>query len=210
VLLALSATWHRTLINFETLKGWLESVKTNPVAPCFIVGAYLIGGLVFFPVTLLNVVTVLTFGSAVGNTYALVGWLMSASLGYGIGRLFGRDLLGAIASSPFERLNGEAERHGFLAVLTMRVLPVAPFTLVNLLIGASCIHFRDFFLGSLFGRIPGIVTLTLFESQLQNALAAPGIGNVVLLVVVVLFAPLAIRRFARHLRREQVGSPPNS
>src|SRR5262245_41735056 len=57
----------------------------------------------------------------------------------------------SVLGSPRE----PADRHGFLTVLTVRVFPVGPFTLVNFLIGAARIRFWDFFLASVIGRIPG-------------------------------------------------------
>jgi len=112
-----------------------------------VVGVYVLGGLVLFPVTILNVATVFTFGPILGNGYALAGWLASASMGYGVGYTIGRQMVQKLARSWFDSLIRSVDRHGFLTVLTLRVFPVAPFTLVNVFIGASGIRFRDFFSG---------------------------------------------------------------
>ncbi len=48
-----------------------------------------------------------------------------------------------------------------MTALTLRVFPVAPFTVVNIFIGAWGIRFRDFFAASIVGRIPGIILLAL-------------------------------------------------
>ena len=174
LLLALPLAWRWTPLNqwvgFEMLLAWQKSIKNYPGAFFLVMGAYLLGSLVLFPVTILNIATVFTFGPVLGNVYGVAGWLLSGSMGYGIGRLIGRDLLHKIAGPRLDRLIQQAGRHGFLTVLTMRVLPVAPFTLVNLFVGTSGIRFRDFFLASLIGRIPGIVILTLVSAQLENAL----------------------------------------
>jgi phospholipase D1/2 len=47
------------------------------------------------------------------------------------------------------------------------MVPIAPFTVVNLFVGASGIGFRPFFFATAIGRIPGIITLTLFGVQLE-------------------------------------------
>jgi uncharacterized membrane protein YdjX (TVP38/TMEM64 family) len=201
-LLALPAAWRWTplgeWVNFETITAWQQSVKGDPAAPYLVAAAYVLGSLVFFPVTILTVATVLTFGPAAGNTYALAGWVLSASVGYGIGRLLGRDLLHKMAGSRLDRLIRQAELHGIVAVLTMRVLPVAPFTLVNLFVGASYIRFRDFIFASVLGRIPGIVALTLVGVQFENALRAPGVRNFALLGLIVLLALLALVWLSRR------------
>jgi phospholipase D1/2 len=190
LLLMLPLAWRWTplnqWINFATIIAWQESVKSHPAALYLVTGAYLLGSLVFFPVTLLTVATVFAFGTTVGNAYALAGWLCSASAGYGIGRLIGRDRLRKVAGPRLDRLVQQAERHGFVAVLTMRVVPVAPFTLVNLFVGASCIRFRDFFLASVLGRIPGIVALTLVGLQFETLLRRHAVENFFLLGLTVL------------------------
>lgn len=177
-------------INFETIIGWQQSIKNHPTAFYFVVGAYLVASLILFPVTILNVATVFTFGPLLGNLYGLAGWLASAAMGYGIGRLLGREMIKKLARSWHARLVRPVERHGFITVLTMRVLPVAPFTLVNFFVGASGIRFRDFFLASLVGRIPGIVMLTLAGFQIENFLRQPSAMGIVLLGLILIAIPL--------------------
>jgi uncharacterized membrane protein YdjX (TVP38/TMEM64 family) len=74
----------------------------------------------------------------------------------------------------------------------MRVFPVAPFTLVNFFVGASGIRFRDFFLASVVGRIPGIIMLTLAGVQIESFLRRPAPMSVVLLGLILILIPLAI------------------
>jgi uncharacterized membrane protein YdjX (TVP38/TMEM64 family) len=194
-------------INFETIIDWQLSVKNNPAALYLVVGAYLAGSLILFPVTVLNVATVFTFGPILGNLYALAGWLASASMGYGIGRGIGREMVAKLARSRLDRLFQPVKRHGFITVLTLRVLPVAPFTLVNFFVGASGIRFSDFFLASLVGRIPGIVMLTLAGVQIENFLREPTLTRLVLLGVILIVIPLAtgwlFKRLASSNRRQQ-------
>jgi phospholipase D1/2 len=157
LLFALPAIWSWTplnhWINLATIIGWQESVKNHPAAFYLVVGAYLLGSLVLFPVTILNVATVFTFGPILGNIYALAGWLASAAMGYGIGRSTSRKMVQKLAR---DRLIRPVGRHGFLTVLTLRVFPVAPFTLVNVFVGAWGIRFWDFFMASIVGRSRGL------------------------------------------------------
>ena len=71
VLLGLSIAWRWTpiseWINFRTIVEWQNSVRAHPAALLFVVGTYLAGSLVLFPVTILNVATVFTFGPIRGN-----------------------------------------------------------------------------------------------------------------------------------------------
>ena len=97
-----------------------------------------------------------------------------------------------LARSWLDRLIRSVDRHGFLTVLTLRVFPVAPFTLVNVFIGASGIRFRDFFLASLIGRIPGMILLSLAGVQVENLLRRSDAISLILLGLTLVLLPLAL------------------
>jgi phospholipase D1/2 len=204
LLLALPMAWRWTpineWINFRTIVQWQDSVRAHPAAFFFVVGIYLAGSLVLFPVTILNVATVFTFGPIRGNAYGLAGWLVSATLGYAIGRAFKHKLLNRLVGPRIDRLLEQAAGHGFLAVLTMRILPVAPFTLVNVFVGTSGIGFRDFFLASLVGRIPGMIVLTFAGLQLEQVLRKPEVGSFIVLGLVLVLILIAALWFSKHFK----------
>jgi uncharacterized membrane protein YdjX (TVP38/TMEM64 family) len=204
VLLGLSMAWRWTpiseWINFRTIVEFQNSVRAHPAAPLFVVGTYLAGGLVLFPVTILNVATVFTFGPIRGNAYGLAGWLASAALGYAIGRAFKHRLFHRFVGPRIDRLLEQAAGHGFLAVLTMRLLPVAPFTLVNVFVGSIPIRFRHFILASVVGRIPGIIVLTFAGLQLEQFLRNPGIGSFVALILVLVSVLIAASWFFKRFK----------
>lgn len=204
LLVSLSLAWRltplRETINFETIVGWQESLKNYPTAFFWVLGIYVISSLVLFPVTLLNVATILTFGPITGNLYAFAGWLCSASIGFGIGRLLGRDWVEKIARSGLERIFDRATRHGFVTVFSTRMVPIAPFTVVNLFVGGSGIGFTVFLFATAVGRIPGIITITLFGVQLEMLLRRQDLVSWVILgmTMVMLIAASAwcSKRFA--------------
>ncbi|HKY08241.1 MAG TPA: VTT domain-containing protein [Candidatus Binatia bacterium] len=179
-------------------------MRNDPAAIAYVVAAYLIGSLVFFPITVLTLATVFAFGPLWGNLYALAGWILSAAEGYVLGRLVGHQTLHELAGERLGRLVDRAAHHGFFAVLAMRLVPAAPFTLVNMFVGASGIRFRDFFLASLVGRLPGIVTLTLFGVQVESALRQPGLVSFAVLIIVLVMVPIIVSRmFSRFYQRQR-------
>jgi phospholipase D1/2 len=70
-------------------------------------------------------------------------------------------------------------------MLTVRVVPIAPYTVVNIVAGAFHIRFRDFIFGTILGMAPGILAITVFERQLEVAIREPGAGSLGLLAAVV-------------------------
>ena len=69
---------------------------------------------------------------------------------------------------------------------TPYVLPVAPFTFVNLAAGAGGIRFVDFFLGSVLGLLPGMTLLSVMGDRIISILSNPTIGDIALVVLCVL------------------------
>jgi uncharacterized membrane protein YdjX (TVP38/TMEM64 family) len=63
---------------------------------------------------------------------------------------------------------------------------------VNFFVGASGIRFRDFFLASLLGRIPGIILLTLVGVQVENILRRADAISLMPLGVTLILMPFAL------------------
>jgi phospholipase D1/2 len=206
-LFALAAAWHwlapNRWLDFEVLTAWQRSFQTHPLAPFVVIAAYVLGGIVLFPVTLLTAATIVTFGPVAGNLYGLGGWLVSASLGFCAGRYVGLEWLGSLIGERSERLRDTAARRGLLAVLALRLVPVAPFTIVNLFIGASRIRFADFIAGSILGRIPGILAFTLFAVELQALSHSISVSRTLFAVVALGLIFLAQRWISRQLAAQR-------
>jgi uncharacterized membrane protein YdjX (TVP38/TMEM64 family) len=63
------------------------------------------------------------------------------------------------------------------------MLPVAPFTFVNLGSGVVRMRLLDFFVGSILGMAPGTALTTIFVHRLGEIFRNPGMPSVVLFVV---------------------------
>jgi uncharacterized membrane protein YdjX (TVP38/TMEM64 family) len=183
--LALAAAWRWTplseWLDLQTLKEWGATFRENRYAPLLVLSAYLLGGLVMMPVTLLILVTAFTFPPVEAFLYALGGSLLSALSTFGLGRLLGRERVRRLAGARLNRLSRWLGRRGLVAVTAVRLFPVAPFTVVNMVAGASHIRFRDFSFGTLLGMAPGVLAITVFERSLEQAVAEPATGNFLLL-----------------------------
>jgi phosphatidylserine/phosphatidylglycerophosphate/cardiolipin synthase-like enzyme/uncharacterized membrane protein YdjX (TVP38/TMEM64 family) len=202
VLLALSAAWRWTALgewlSVERISGWIDHLRGSPSAPFIILGGYIFGSLVLVPITAMILATAFTFGPLLGFSYSLAGCLLGAAATYMCGRLIGRDAVRKLAGARANRLSRRLAKRGLLTVATVRLLPIAPFTIVNLVAGASHIGFRDFMLGSACGMAPGILAITVFERQLELAIREPGAGSVALLAAVV--AAIAVTAFIARRR----------
>jgi phospholipase D1/2 len=203
LLFGLAAAWQWTplgdWLDVDTLAGWVASLRYHPIAPLVVIGGYVAGGLVLFPVMVLIAATALAFGSLLGFTYSLLGCLVSAILTYGIGYLLGHETIRSLAGAQLSHLSRRLAQHGLIAVLLVRIVPVAPFTVVNIIAGASHIRLRDFVLGTCLGMLPGLLVMTVFGDQLEDVIRDPKLETFLvligLLVLIVLLTVWVRRRF---------------
>ncbi len=190
IITLLALAWRYTplseWLDMGTLQALFVSIKEIPASPLIVLGAYVLGGLLVVPLTLLLVLTILTFGPVLGFIYALLGSVASAVATYAIGHHLGSEAVRRFAGSAVNRLSQRLARQGILTVIILRMLPVAPFTVVNVVAGASHISFRDFTLGTVLGMVPGLIAITIFIDSLAEALRNPELGNIAVLAGVVL------------------------
>ena len=122
----------------------------------------MLGSLIAVPVTLLILVSALIYGPALGALYAMVGSFAAAVTTYGLGYYLGRPAVERLSGGSIGRLSERLARRGILTVVAVRIVPVAPFTVINLFAGASHIRLRDYLIGTLLGMIPGIAAMAVF------------------------------------------------
>src|SRR3546814_16076832 len=60
-----------------------------------------------------------------------------------------------------------------MAVATLRMTPIAPFTIINLMAGASHVRYLDYIAGTLLGMAPGLVLLTAIGDRLEQVFRNP-------------------------------------
>ena len=118
------------------------------------------------PVVALILAAGIALGSWLGVVCVLVGVTLSAALSYGLGSWLGREAIEGVVGGRFERVQDRIARRGLVSVILVRVVPVAPFAVINMVAGASRITLRDLLIGTLVGMTPGVIAMVYFGSQL--------------------------------------------
>jgi uncharacterized membrane protein YdjX (TVP38/TMEM64 family) len=211
LLFGMAAAWKWTpladQIDLGKITAWALPLRNSPARPVIILAAYLVGSLLLVPITVLIMATALIFGPMMGSAYSFAGCFLGAGITYAIGYYLGRDfvqqLIGSKRWARVERKFGQA---GIMAVATMRLLPIAPFTVVNVISGAFQVPVRDYILGSLLGLAPGILVINVFAYQMEDAVRNPGAGSFALLGGLVVITGLGIlwlrRKFSEDTLKE--------
>ncbi len=163
--------------------------------------AFALAMTVAVPLTFLTLVALVAFGPWAGFACAVGGALLGSVASYGVGAYLGHAVLVRLAGPRINLLSQRLARRGLIAVILVRLVPVAPFAVVNMVAGASHIRLRDLVLGTAIGITPGTLAMMLFVDQITAALRAPTVWTFVLLGVTVLLIAAGAWGLQRWLRR---------
>lgn len=143
----------------------------------------------FVPGIVMTITNAWLFGWAMGSLYTCVGALLGATLDFFIARWYGRPLFGKLMHGKFAAmLDRYVRRHGAVAVLISRLVPIVPFKIVSYSAGFSNMPPRLFALVTLLGQIPGIVLYSILgEHILKNGYAILIATAVLMLIALLVF-----------------------
>jgi phospholipase D1/2 len=188
----------------DRISGMLEPLKTHWYGLPVVVAMFVLAELLVFPVLVLVFVCGIAFGPVLGPVYALAGSVASALPPFFLGRKLGRARVERMGGPLVKRISAALDRRGVVAIFLVRKIP-APFTLVNLVCGASPISLRDFLLGTFLGMGTGVVLLTILGAQLIDLVRDPRPLQL-LGAIAVLFAPLVLALAAQRFINRKSGA----
>lgn len=203
-LVLLTAAWRWTplseLATPERLAGFFSQFDRSPLRIFAVLMLVVIASLLMVPLTILVVVCALILGPWLGFGCAMAGALISACLAFLIGQALGGEIIERFSGSSLHRLSKRLSERGVITVAILRLLPVAPYTIVNLAAGASHLRLGVFMLGSAIGLVPGVAALTAFSGSLYAAFTNPSRESLIVLALlagVILMAALVLRKFLK-------------
>jgi uncharacterized membrane protein YdjX (TVP38/TMEM64 family) len=147
------------------VRQWAEHIDPFATIP---VAALLLCALV--PRTVITLAYGALFGAFAGAGLSLAAAVLAASASFVAGGWAGHTLLMSKAGPRLKAIDGWLARRGLLAVIVVRLLPVAPFGLVSYAYGVSSTRFRDFFAGTAIGGLPS----SLSYATIGAAAVSPG------------------------------------
>ncbi len=109
---------------------------------------------------LLSFMSGLLFGFLYGTLICSFASTIGAAITFLISRHFLRDTLEKRLKERFEKINRELTENGKFYLLSIRLLPILPFQLINPVLGLSKVSLKDFYLYSQLGMLPVTAILT--------------------------------------------------
>ena len=186
------------MIQPAKLAAQVERFGDTPWGPVAMLALYVIGGFVMMPLLALLTATALVFDPLTAIVVALSGSLLNASAVYFAGAKLIRDWAERSFGEAIARVRNALQSRGVIAVAMIRMVPVAPFTLVNVAAGTIGIPFRDYLFGTFLGLAPGTVLICVFGGELKDLLRDPSPARIITVVAIAaawIVLSLAIQRF---------------
>ncbi|MEO6947906.1 MAG: VTT domain-containing protein [Nitrobacter sp.] len=171
-LAGLALAWRMTSLSDYTDISYVASFIARHTqstwTPLFVVAFFVLGGFVVFPVIVMIAATAAVLGPWLGAISATAGVLASSLVLFMIGRFLGHKRLQSVLRTRAMRVQGRIVGKGVVAVAMIRMVPIAPFSLVNVLAGASELRLGDFLIGTVLGMTPGIITMAVLGGEIAD------------------------------------------
>ncbi len=206
--------WNSDLLSVEqaqsalsTASSWHGKFWLWPL----ITAVFVVLLLLMFPLTILVVLTGFLYGPWWGFCYATLGTLASSVVSYEVGRFSGQRVLLRFGGKRLRNASRFMGDRGIRTMILINLLPLAPFTLTNIMAGASHIRFRPYLIGSAIGIIPGLALVNFAGSELNNVIQgadkeniAFSIGILIAIALLLIFGP---RWLKRKVQPADTGTP---
>jgi uncharacterized membrane protein YdjX (TVP38/TMEM64 family) len=185
-------------INPVQLQTWLN--QAGIWAPIIYIIIYTIATVLVLPSTALNLTGGAIFGPWLGTLWTSVAAVIAAVVAFAFTRTVGREIITQKLAGRWQSMDAEMRQGGLFYMFAIRLLPIIPYGLVNFAAGLTSIRFRDYFIGTILGTVPGVLPFVMLGS---SGLQAMKTGNILPLVGSLALIGLLVFGATWYRRRRQ-------
>ncbi|GLQ33078.1 FAD-dependent oxidoreductase [Litoribrevibacter albus] len=217
LVLAVLGFWHFDLGHYLTLdyfseqrNQWAQAIEANPWQSTVIFFSIYVAvtGLSLPGAAVMTLVAGALFGVVWGTILVSFASTLGATLAFLVARFILRDTVQNKFGDQLKSINQGIEKDGPFYLFTLRLIPVFPFFLINLVMGLTPIRTLTYFLVSQIGMLPGTIVYVNAGAELSqvtefssSAIFTPGlIGSFVLLGIF----PWLAKALVNVIKRRQV------
>jgi uncharacterized membrane protein YdjX (TVP38/TMEM64 family) len=182
------------------LRDWATSV--GPWFPVAFFVAHVLVTVLPFPRTAFTLAAGLLFGPLLGVSLAVVASTVSAVVAMLLVRAAGWRLDRLVTHPRVDSLNARLEERGWPTVLSMRMIPAVPFSVINYAAGSSAVRVVPYTLATFVGLLPGTAAVVILGD------AFTGHVSPLLVLVSLVTACLGIAGLAHEIRTHPHGRQP--
>jgi uncharacterized membrane protein YdjX (TVP38/TMEM64 family) len=138
------------------------------------------------------------FGVIPGALFAVTGLTLGAATAFLVARYVLGDWVQERYRLPLAAFNEEMRRHGHYYLLTLRVVPVLPFFLVNILAGLTKISLKRFVAMTSLGMLPVAFIYSFAGRKLASInsprdILSPGMIAALVLLAILILLPVILK-----------------
>lgn len=197
--------WLVPLPTAVQMRDWSDSMGVW--FPLAFLAAHVVVTVFPFPRTAFTLAAGLLFGSALGVAIAVVASTLAAVIALALVRAAGWQLSRLVSHPAVKSVDATLRRRGWSAVLSLRLIPAVPFSVLNYAAGASAVPIVPYTIATLVGLIPGTAAVVILGDALTGNI------NPLLAVVSLSTASLGAAGLAYEIRRHRkhsIGSAADS
>ncbi|WP_148254387.1 FAD-dependent oxidoreductase [Aidingimonas lacisalsi] len=212
IVLAFFISGAHEALTLETLKSQQNQFQDWLAADPLVVGGgffviYVVMAALSLPgATLLTVLGGALFGLGWGLAIISFASTIGATLAFLIARTLARGAIERRFSRQLESINRGIAREGAFYLFTLRLIPLFPFFVINLVMGLTRMRVRTFYWVSQLGMLPGTAVFVnagreLGELESLSGVLSPGL---ILSFALIGFFPLLARRVVDIVKRRRM------
>jgi uncharacterized membrane protein YdjX (TVP38/TMEM64 family) len=170
--------------------------------PLIVLGLCMLHIVLFYPAEIVDAAAGLVYGFWPGLALVYTGWMLNAWIAYWIGRRLAHPaLIRLLGSERFERAERAIDNGGVTLLITLRMIPIIPFSLVCYAAGAAEVPLWRYSWTTFVGYLPLTVTAVYLGSRLETLHPTdPAVLAAIALVIVLMFG---LRRVSTQMRDDE-------
>ena len=186
--------------------GVRESIRDLGIGgPLIVLGLCLVHAVLWYPAEIVDAAAGFVFGFWGGFALVMLGWLLNAWVAYAIGHSIGHPVLNRLlGQARFERAEAMVARGGVMLLLSVRLIPIFPFSVISYAAGAARVPLWRYTWTTAVGYLPITAISTYLGSRLEDLHPTDPlvIGAFVLVIVLM----VAVRWFGMAIAREDTSA----
>jgi uncharacterized membrane protein YdjX (TVP38/TMEM64 family) len=148
------------------MRDWARTV--GPWFPLAFFGAHIVVTVFPFPRSAFTLAAGLLFGPVLGVPLAVVASTISAVIALLLVRAAGWQLSRLVRHPRIDSLDARLRERGWPTIVSMRLIPAVPFSVMNYAAGASAVRVLPYTLASLVGLTPGTAAVVILGDALTG------------------------------------------
>ena len=148
------------------LRDWATSV--GPWFPLAFLAAHIVVTIFPFPRTAFTLAAGLMFGAPLGVVLAVLASTTSALIALLLVRAVGWQLNRLVRHPTIDSLDSRLRHRGWPVIMSLRLIPAVPFSVLNYAAGASAVRVLPYTLATFLGLVPGTMAVVILGDALTG------------------------------------------